>query len=487
MMTITTLIGLYTSRVVLRQLGFTDSGIYNVVGGMVLFVSFVQIAMANATNRYLNVAIGAGDKENMQRTFNTSYFLCVLCSLLLVVICEAGGVWYMGHAMKIPAERFEAAKWVFHISVATMVAVMMSSPYNSLIYAHERMHVFAYITVVESIARLFIALSIPLFYTDHLVIYAILIFAVQVLVRLAYAIYSRRNFEECRISFSLDKSIFHSMLKFSSYNIFTGLGMMATGHGLNVLLSAFYPPVINAARSISIQVQNLMTKFMQSFMQATNPQITKLYVENALEDMHRMVSSTARYSFYLVLLISLPLLLETESLLTLWLIKYPDYTISFCRYIILITMLDGLVYPFLVGAAANGRVNVYYTVMGLLLFSVIPLAWLGLKLGYGPTTVYVVHLFVAIVVCVWRIVYGARMFKYKMSRFPREVLWPIVKVTFFAVVPSLAVHAILPGGNMGISIVNCILSVLFTMISVWYVGMSNAEHDYIIKNIKSRL
>ncbi len=487
MMIITTLIGLYTSRVVLRQLGFTDFGIYNVVGGMVVFVSFIQIAMANATNRYINVAIGTGDKLLMQRTFNTSYFLCVLCSLLLVVICEGGGIWYMSHAMNIPSDRFDAARWVFHLSVATMVAIMMSSPYNSLIYAHERMHVFAYVTVVESIVRLSIALSLSLFHTDHLVVYAILIFVVQVLVRLAYAVYSRYHFAECRISFSIDKSIFCSMLKFSSYNIFAGLGMMASGQGLNVLLSAFYPPVINAARGISIQVQNLMTKFMQSFMQATNPQITKLYVENSLDDMHRMVSTTARYSFYLVLLISLPLLLEMEALLTLWLKSYPDYTVTFCRYMVVITMLDGLVYPFLVGAAANGHVNVYYTVMGLLLFSVIPLAWVGLRMGYNPTVVYVVQFAVAVVVCIWRIAYGARLFKYKMSVFPREVLWPITKVSLCAVIPLLAVRLIISNDSVFLSVINCILSVSFTVISVWFIGMNNTERGYVIKQIKSRL
>jgi O-antigen/teichoic acid export membrane protein len=484
MMVITTLVGLYTSRVVLSSLGFTDFGIYNVVGGVVTLIGFIQTAMGNASWRFITMGLGDGDVERLHIIFNTAMILHALFCVVLVIVCETIGLWFMYNYMQIPPNRLNDAFWVFQFSIATIVIAIMSSPYNSVILAHEHMSVFAYISVFESVARLGVALSLVCFLTQRLVVYGLLLLIVQIIIRVLYTVYCNRHFAECKLTYVFDKKLFKRMLSFTNYNLVAGLGLAGCGQGLNVLLSVFFNPTVNAARGISVQVQSLLTKFVSSFLQATNPQITKLYADHQLERMHQLVNVAAKFSFFMVILIAIPLFLEMKPILLLWLKSIPDYTVNFCRIMLFIAILDTIANPFLVGAAANGHIRMYYTVTGLLLIAVIPISYIALKLGCNPIAVYVVHLLVSIIVMAWRILYGARLINYPWMKLLKEIGYPVFMTSIVSCGLSILLWQLMPSEHLLVVLEFGLFSCMMTLACICFMGMNKAEKNFVIGKIK---
>lgn len=385
------LVTLYTSRVVLNTLGVSDYGIYNVVGGVVAMFGFINASMSSATQRYITFALGKGDIADLRKIFSTALQIHVLIAALIVVLGETVGLWFMYTQMQIPADRMNAAFWVLQCSIVSSVVMIISVPYNADIIAHERMSAFAYISIIEAVLRLAIVYLLLAFSYDKLILYAFLTLAVQLLIRFCYSSYCNKHFPESKYRHVWDKFLFKEMTGFAGWGMFSSLSGILSGQGLNMLLNVFFGPVVNAARAVAVQVQNAILQFIGNFQMAINPQITKTYANGEMEDMHKLMFRSARFTFYLLFVVSLPVLFETNFILTVWLKTVPENTVIFLRIMICVSLLYPLSNPLIIANQATGQVRNFQFVSGLILLFILPVSYICLSFGLPAYSVFVVH------------------------------------------------------------------------------------------------
>ena len=310
-------VSLYTSRVVLNALGVEDFGIYNVVGGVVAMFSMLSGSLSAAITRFITYELGKGNQENLKKIFSSSVTIQIGLAILIIVVAEAIGVWFLNMKMNIPDVRITAANWVFQFSILTFAVNLISVPYNASIIAHERMSAFAYISILEAIGKLAIVFLIVISPMDKLIFYAILMCAVALIVRLAYGVYCKRHFEECTYHFIFDRDLLKHMFGFAGWNFIGATSAVLRDQGGNVVINLFCGPAANAARGIAFQVNNAISGFVTNFMTALNPQITKSYAAGDRKYMMTLIFQGARLSFYMLLLLSLPVLINTHYILSL--------------------------------------------------------------------------------------------------------------------------------------------------------------------------
>ena len=331
-------ISLFTSRVILGTLGVEDYGIQNVVGGIVAMFGFLNGSMSSATQRYITFALGKGDKDRLQTVFCTALQIHALIAVIIVLLGETVGLWFLYNKMQLPADRMDAAFWVLQCSIVSTVVMIVSVPYNACIIAHEKMSAFAYISVLEAVLKLVIVYLLLVFPFDKLIVLAVLTLLVQLFIRFCYSIYCHRHFEETKYRHVWDKTLFREMNGFAVWSLWGNLSVVLYTQGLNMILNVFFGPVVNAARAIAVQVQGAVQQFVGNFQMALNPQITKNYAAGNLEQMHSLMFRSARFSFLLLFFLSLPVLLETEFILTLWLKTVPDNAVIFTQIMICISL-----------------------------------------------------------------------------------------------------------------------------------------------------
>lgn len=478
-MLLTMAVSLYTSRVVLNTLGIDDYGIYNVVGGIVTMFGFLNSAMAGATQRFLTFELGRGNKEKLNKTFCTSMTIHVVISLIILLLAETIGLWFLNHKMVIPLDRMTAAHWVYQMSVLSTMVMMISVPYNATIIAHEKMSAFAYISILEVVLRLVIVYMLLMFDSDKLIIYAVLLCCVQLLIRVIYGRYCNKHFDECHYEITYDKELFNEMAAFAGWSLFGNLAAVGFTQGVNIILNMFFGPVVNAARAIAVQVQHAVQGFVQNFQMALNPQITKSYANNDLNQMHTLVFASSKYSFFLLLCIALPIIIETEPILKAWLKTVPDYTVDFVRLILLIMMVDALSNPLIVSAQATGKIKVYQAVIGSILLLIVPIAYLTLALGSEPESVFVVQLLVVIIAQIVRLIMIRSMICLPLIKYFKKVLIRIILVSVTAPIPPIISYLVLPDVNLLSFIIVCIVCILSTCVSVYYLGLEYSERLFV--------
>ncbi len=479
-------VSLYTSRVVLNALGVEDYGIYNVVGSVVTMFAFLNGALVTSTQRYLTFGLGKGDIEQLKRVFTASIYIHGLISLFIVILAETVGLWFLYNKMVVPEERMVAAMWVYQLSIVTMVIQVMSTPYNAMIVSHERMGVFAVISILETVLKLAIVFVLLVYSGDKLILFAILVAAVQLFVRLVYTHYCNRHFEESVLVRGIDKSLLVEMGKFAGWNIWGNLAATLFGTGLNLLLNVFFGPIVNAARGIAVQVETAIAQFSTNFLMAVNPQITKLYAQNNLEEMHRLLYRSSKFACYLLLLFALPIVMETETILTIWLKIVPEYTVSFLRILLVIVIIDSMARPLMTAAAATGDVKKYQSLIGGILLAIVPIAYVVLKLGGDPTSVYIVHLSICVVAFLARLLIVRPMINLSLRNYFISVIVPCGFVTVFSFVLSLAIKNILSDGIVN-SFLACAASALFVTLFSYTLGLSKGERTFVNTKIKGLL
>lgn len=333
---------LYTSRVILNTLGVEDYGIYNVAGGVISMFSFINVAIGTGTLRYITYQLGKNDLDKLQTVFSTCIQIHVLISFVTILLGETIGLWFLYEKLVIPEERFEAALWVYQCSILATVVNIMSTPYNSDIIAHEKMSAFAYISVLEVTLNLLIVYFLVIASFDKLKLYAILLLSVQLLIRYIYGRYCAKHFVESKYKHIRDKKLFREMMSFSGWNFFGAISGVVYTQGLNMLLNMFFGPIVNAARGIAVQVQGAIQQFVANFQTALNPQITKTYANGDFTAMHNLMFRSAKFSYYLLFLLTLPVILETNFILELWLGIVPEYTVIFLRIILCTSLINTL-------------------------------------------------------------------------------------------------------------------------------------------------
>lgn len=385
-------ISLFTSRVVLQTLGIEDYGIYNVVGGVVALFAFLNGAMTGATQRYLNFDLAKNDTKALSETFSTALIIHSLIAFTIILLSETVGLWFMYEKMVIPDGRMTAAMWVFQCAILVMSVNIISVPYNAAIIAHEKMGAFAYISLLEAILKLIIVYMLYISLVDKLILYAILLLTVSVIIRFVYSSYSHKHFKETHFRFIWNTAKLKEIGAFASWNLIGNLALMGVTQGLNMLLNVFFGPAVNAARGVAVQVQGAIQQFANNFQTAINPQITKSYASNQLEYMHSLVCRGAKFSFFMVLFMSLPFLIMTDQILAIWLKTPPAYTSTFLRIILLNVMIDCLSNPLNNAVNASGKIRTFQLTNGILMLSVVPLAYVAIRMYDSPALAFLTQL-----------------------------------------------------------------------------------------------
>ena len=472
------LVTLYTSRIVLNTLGVTDYGIYNVVGGVVAMFGFINASMSSATQRYITFALGRGDMKRLQKVFSTALQIHVLIAVLIIILGETVGLWFMYTQMQIPVDRMDAAFWVLQCSIVSTVVMIISVPYNADIVAHEKMSAFAYISILEAVLKLAVVYVLLVLSYDKLILYAFLTLAVQLLVRFCYSHYCNKHFTESKYRHVWDKSLFKEMTDFAGWSMFGNLSGVLYGQGLNMLLNVFFGPVVNAARAVAVQVQNAIQQFVGSFQMALNPQITKTYAKGEMEDMHKLIFRSAKFSFYLLFFLSLPVLFETDFILTVWLKTVPNDTVVFLRIMICTSLIYSLANPLMVANQATGKVKKYQAVCGTILLMILPVSYVCLLWGYPAYSVFIVHFVIESVAQLARMVMLRPLIGIRVSDYFRHIYVKIVSVAALSVVVPLAVYMNMENTVLRFFVV-CAVCVLSVGTVAYTVGLSANERVFV--------
>ena len=471
-------VSLYTSRVILNTLGVMDYGIYNVVGGIVAMFSFFNDSMITSTQRYLTFALGRNDIQKLKKVFSTSIYIHIIISIIILLLSETIGLWFFYEKMVIPEERMAAAMWVFQLSIITMIINVMSVPYNSAIVDNEKMNAFAMISVIEVLLKLLIVYMLVIGGFDKLIMYAILVAITKLCVRFIYIRYSHKHFTETRNLQSPDKALIKEIGTFAGWNIFGGLAAILMGTGLNLLLNVFFGPTVNAARGIAVQVETAITLFSTNFLMAVNPQITKLYSIGHINEMHTLVFRASKFTCFLLFTLSLPLLLETKTILLLWLKIVPDYTVHFLRLLLLIVIIKGMARPLMTSAQATGKVKKYQIVVGSILISILPISYVVLCYIKVPTCVYVVYLCITVIAFIARLFIVKPLISLSLRQFFSKVIIECFGVCLVSLSLIYVMKLIIPNSTLG-SISICILSVLTSIIISYFIGLSTTERTFV--------
>ena len=479
-------IALYTSRVVLNTLGVEDYGIYNVVGGLVSMFGLLNGSMSSATQRYITFELGKGDSKALNKIFSLSLQIHALIAIVTVLLIESVGLWFLYNKMTIPPERMTAAFWVLQASALTFIFSIMSVPYNADIIAHERMSAFAYISIVEAVLKLvivFMLLAVPF---DKLIVYAMLLAVVQLSIQACYMIYCHRHFAESKYRHVKDWRLFKEMTSFAGWNLFGGLSSISFNQGISMLLNVFFGPVVNAARAVASQVQGAIQMFITNFQMALNPQIVKTYAQGDFEAMHMLMFRSSRFSYFLMYLLSLPVLLEAPLILQIWLKTVPDNTIIFLRIIICITLIYTIINPILVANNATGKVRTYYIVCGCMMISILPISYVVLRLGCPAYSVFIVHFCVEMLTQVARLIMVRGRLHLSIRMYLKHVYWPIMMVTTLATILPLVTYNLMPDGYLKFFVVS-IVSVVSVALVSFVVGLTKSERTFFISKFKTAL
>lgn len=480
-------LGLYTSRVVLNVLGVQDYGIYNVVGGIVVVLSFLNSAMLGATQRFMNVALGQRDQEQLNTIFSNALLLHIIIGLIIFVFSETVGLWFVNNYLDIPEGRLGAANWVYQFSVFSFVISVVRSPYSACVVAHEKMTAYAWITMIDVILKLVIVILLPFTKFDKLVLYSFLLFAGSIVTTFVYVIYCKKHFEESNVkSLRVNKEVMRSMTSFSGWTVMGNLSFIGHTQGIAIVINMFFGVAINAAQGIATQVNSYVKDFVSNFTMALNPQIVKTYAAGEFDEMHKLIFRGCKIAILMIGVLILPLLLETPTILEVWLKIVPDQTISFVRVILLITLVDSYSRPLITAQNATGNIKNYQIVMTCLGLTHIPIAWLFFSLGFGPVYAQYIYLALTIIMQVVRTVWVSRSVNFSLGSFFWDVIFRCLFACAVASIIPIILHSIMPQGFVT-SVIICTLCVVFMAVSAMYIGFNKQERIAILSMIKKRI
>ena len=484
-MTVMLLVGLYTSRVVLNALGQDDYGTYGAVGGVVALFSVLTMAVASAISRFMAVELGKA-RQRMQDVFSTTVFVQFVLALGIFVLAEAAGIWFLNTQMSVPDGRMEAANWVLQCAIGVFVVNMLAVPYNAAIIAHEKMEAFAYISIAEALLALGAALATRFASTDKLKLYAVLMLAVALVVRMLYGAYARRHFPECRFRRScVNRPLIREMGSFAGWTFLGNGASVLNAQGINILFNLFFGVRVNAARDVTVKLEGNVTRFINNITTAINPQINKSFAAGNTEYLHELTCKGAKYSYFLYFFFALPIILETPELLRLWLGMVPEHTVEFVRIAMLYSLCVAVGTPFVTAVFATGKVKVYEIVASATNVLAFPLSWLAFKLGGRPEMAYWFLAGTAFAVLLERVGFACAQTGLRPGKIVRDTLLPILLVSVPAVAAPLALFLLLPPDTLR-TLAVVLVSFLSTAACAFFLGTTPGEKSAVIQAVKSR-
>lgn len=477
-------ISLYTSRVVLRELGVVDYGVFNVVGGVIAMLGFLKSNMHATYQRYFNVEMGRGNYAGVKEMFCSALAVQLILAVVIIVLAESVGLWFLYNKLVIPAERMDAAFWVFQSAVVSFLFTILSGPFGAAITAYERMGAFAVISIVDAVLRLGIVLLLEYIHHDKLITYAFLLLLISLLNILFYVTYCKRRIPVVTIGLNWNRENLRSMFSFSGWSLMGLLAQTLKSQGINIVLNLFFGPVVNAARGVSYQILNAVNQFIHSFQTSFRPQLTKSYASGDYGYMKQLYYSSTKISYYLIFTLSLPIILETPYILHLWLGNHvPTYTVVFTRLVLLIAFVSTFANPTSCIVFASGRIKWFSIIVSGLNLLILPIAYLFLWLGYGPVSAFVVSLVMTILVQLTRLIVTSRLTVLSLTDYLRHVMLPTVVYSLLTPWVAYALMRIMPQGIARL-VLTCFASVLSSLLFAWLVGLNKREKQLLYSKFK---
>lgn len=476
-------VSLYTSRIVLQALGVVDFGLYNVIGGVVVAIGFLQGALNTASSRFITVALGKGNEEKLKDVFSNILIVNILLAIIVFILSETIGLWCVYEKLQIPVRRMNAAIWVYQASVVTVIVNIISVPYNACIIAHEKMKAFAYISLFDAFGKLAVAFAmLHVVNVDKLILYSLLLMTIQLIDRIIYGSYCKHNFQETNAKLSFNKVLLKKMFSFigwSSYGSFVSIGYT---QGLNILLNIFFGPAVNAARAVSVQVQNAIVSFTYNFQTAINPQLIQSVAVQDFNRSKKLLIASSKFSFYLLCLIGIPVIAYAPTILGLWLKQVPEHTVSFVRLMLIISIWSSLANPLRTINQAEGNIKKFQLYECSILLLIVPVSYFALKLEKIPEIVFCIHLFIELLTGFIRIIIVLPKIGMKIISYIRCIYIPTALVFFINLFAGLGISSV-TNYSLSIKIGGLCLLEAVIIISTFFLGLTSKEKLL----VKSRL
>ena len=477
---------LYTSRIILQALGIADYGIYNLIGGFVTLFAIVTNTLVIATQRFLNFALGVDDNKRFDNIFIMSINIMFLISILIILLSETIGVWFIYNYLNIPDDRIIAAIWVFRFSVYTFVINLLRTPYNAAIISFEKMAFYAYISILEVILKLLVVYLLLWTDDDRLILYAILYFIINVLVTLGYKFYCNQKLKKCNYKFLWDKALFKELLSFTGWSLFGQAGYVLRGQGDSFLVNRFYSVAVNAAMGVNSQVTGAITLFVSNFQTAFRPQLIKSYASNQMEGHLQLLFRSSKFSYFLLLVLVLPIIFNIEFILNIWLVKVPNYTSSFIILGLISQLILALSAPFATSILATGKIKNYQVFLFIVNVGGLIVSYIFFKIGYAPYLVSFVNIAVQLLILIFRIVFvNVLIESFKIKDYLYKVVVPAVSVTILSILLPFFTNKIID--SVLEIVVYSAINVIFSIFVIYSFGLSKNEKEFFHKMINKLL
>lgn len=476
-------VSLYTSRIILNELGVEDFGIYNLVAGVVILFSFLSNAMITATQRYLSIAIGKKDEKYIQAVFSTSLLSHFFLIFFIFLAAETIGLWLINAKLEIPADRMSATNFVYQLAILTTCVNVIRIPYNASIIANERMSFFAYVSIVETFLKLAVVWALAITPGDKLVIYSFLLLLVAIVIDIAYWYYCQRFLLANKFYLKTNKKLFVELTSFSVWNLFGGLADIGYKQGTNIILNLFWGVSINAVLGITNQIRNALVPFIGNLQLAVNPQMVKSYALGDYEYFKILVYRISKYSYFLMLIIVFPIIFNIDLILELWLKNPPEHTAIFAILTSVYCLVDSLTGPLWAAMQAGGKIKRFQIVTGICLLLNLPVSYLFLMYGYAPSVVLIIQIVITGFTVGVRVLFVKYYLQFSIRNYVREVIFPIVFVTALSLPIALYIYAE-TGGYYRL-----LLFILFVpmMCYIIYVcGTCKSEKEMVMRSIRTK-
>jgi O-antigen/teichoic acid export membrane protein len=481
-------ISLFTSRLILEILGIEDFGLYNVVGGIVTLFGIINGALSSGSSRFITFELGRGDIISLRKTFSVSFTVHVLIALFVLVIAETLGLWYINTLLIVPEGRLHAANWVYQFSVISSILSLTQVPYSAVIIARERMNIYAAVSIVEAVYKLLLVFFLGYIKTmDKLILYGLLICIGSVLVQLYYRFYCTHNFIECKLMVVREKKIYKNMLSFSLWDVMGSFAVQGNSQGINILINYFFGVAINAARGIVFQVEAALTMFSNNYMTAVKPQIVKLFAEGKIDKMMSLVFESSKYSFFLMYVVSLPVFLEADFLLGIWLKDVPQYTVLFLRWVLISRLIRAFARPIVEAVHASGNIKWLNIFGGGTSIAIqIPITFVFYKLGYPAVSAFIIITIVSFVCNLIELAVLKKEIKFSILRYIHKVYLTGTLVAALALIFLLPLHFCFSGGFPRL-LLSCFMSVFLVGCFTVFIGMNQGNRIKLISIVKNKI
>lgn len=480
-------VGLFTSRVVLDVLGVEDFGIYGLVGGIMVLFSFVEYALTASTQRFLNFFMGRNDIAKVNTVFSMSVTIYIMFSAVFVVLAETIGLWFLNTCLNIPSERMWAAQWVYQLTIVQFVLNIMRVPYNSSIIAYEKMSFYAYTSIIDVVAKLAAVYLLYITCFDRLITYAVLFTLIPVIFLLVYKIYCNRSFSTTRYNpRDWQKDLFRQILGFSGWDITYIASNVFSTQGLNIILNIFHGVTLNAAANVASNASAHVNNFVRNFQIAFRPQIIKTYAAEQTDEFHTLVFRASKFSYFLMLILMIPLLFSLDKILAIWLVEVPVYAKEFCQLTLIFMAIDAFYGPYQYAVNATGKIRRQRLITSILKILSLPIGFVALKWGLSPSSIWYAQILTNVMCMVYTLSYVTRYIDFKMSSVLRLTCVPAIIVTLLSIPVPYLLRELIDGFWANLLAV-CIGSLIVTSLLVLYIGMTAHERAAIFRILRGKL